>query len=298
MGDTGEIAPASAHIQSYKGMRLSGGAVDKKQQVSIVFTDIDGTLVDNDHHPIATSADTMRRVADKVPICLVSARSPEGLYPIQRQLGFSGPIACFSGAYVLDGEGNELYSSVIPTEDALQIKRYLEDELPHVLAATYGFHDWIVDDRSDPRVVREEYFVQAESRQSKDLAGTFGDRGVHKFLLMGEPEDILEAERTVSARFPELTVVRSSDILCEVMSSGASKSKAVKLLCEHYGVDTSEAIAFGDGPNDIDMLQAVEHSYAMANAEPSVKDAATEVIAWSNVECGVARMLEQLVLGE
>lgn len=266
------------------------------EQVKIVFTDVDGTLVDNEHHPIPASAQTLQAVAQRVPVCLVSARSPEGLYPIQEQLGFTGPLACFSGAYVLDHEGRELYSSVIPTADALEIKRYLEAELPRVVAATYGFHDWIVDDRSDPRIVREEYFVQATSQESRDLAGTFADRGVHKFLLMGAPEDIVAAQRTVAARYPQLNVVRSNDILCEVMSGEATKSNAVRLLCEHYGVSSADAVAFGDGPNDIDMLQAVGTSYAMANAEPAVKNAATRVIAWTNEQCGVARMLERLVL--
>lgn len=266
------------------------------KNVGIVFTDVDGTLVDNEHHPIPSCAGTIQRVAELVPLCLVSARSPEGLYPIHRQLGFVGPLACFSGAYVLDHEGNELYSTVIPTADALEIKRYLEEELPDVVAATYGFHDWIVDDRSDPRIVREEYFVQAESRESRDLAGTFGDRGVHKFLLMGEPASIVAAQKTMAERFPELNVVRSNDILCEVMSGKASKSHAVEVLCERYGVDRASAVAFGDGPNDIDMLAAVDQSYAMANGEESVKAAATHVVPWTNEECGVARMLEQLVL--
>ena len=261
----------------------------------IVFTDVDGTLVDNEHHPIPSCAATIQRIASQVPFCLVSARSPEGLYPIQRQLGFTGPLACFSGAYVLDHEGNELLSKVIPTPDALEIKRYLEEELPEVCTATYGFHDWIVDDRSDPRIVREEYFVQACSVESRDLAGTFGDRGIHKFLLMGEPADIVAAQATMAERYPNLNVVRSNDILCEVMSREATKSNAVAVLCEHYGVSRANAVAFGDGPNDIDMLSAVEQSYAMANGEDEVKAAATHVVPWTNEECGVARMLEQLL---
>lgn len=264
--------------------------------VRIAFTDVDGTLVDDDHHPIPESAPILQRVAARIPLCLVSARSPEGLYPIHRQLGFTGPLACFSGAYVLDEEGGELYSTTIPLADALEIKAYLERELPDVVAATYGFHDWIVDDRSDPRVRREEYFVQAESRESRDLAGTFGERGVHKFLLMGEPAAISAAQKTVAARYPQLNVVRSNDILCEIMNRDATKSHAVEVLCAHYGVNRADAVAFGDGPNDIDMLDAVDQSYAMANAEDEVKDAATHVCRWSNVECGVARTLEQLVL--
>lgn len=264
-------------------------------QIRIVFTDVDGTLVNNEHHPIPASARTIARVAAMMPFCLVSARSPEGLYPIQRQLGFTGPLACFSGAYVLDEEGNELYSSVISFEDAREIKRYLDRELPNLVSATYGFHDWIVDDRSDPRVVREEYYVQAKSRESHDLEGTFGERGVHKFLLMGDPASIVSAQRVLAERYPHLNVVRSNDILCEVMSGEASKSHAIEVLCKHYGVNRSQAIAFGDGPNDIDMLVAVDNSYAMANGEAMVKEAATDVLPWTNEECGVARMLAELL---
>lgn len=263
--------------------------------VGIVFTDVDGTLVDNNHHPIPETANIMGRAAERVPICLVSARSPEGLYPIQKQLGFTGPLACFSGAYVLDHEGNELYSSVIAIEEALELKAFFERELKDVVVATYGYHDWIVDDRSDPRIVREEYFVQAESRESRDLAGTFGGRGVHKFLLMGEPPSILRAQQVVAERYPHLNAVRSNDILCEVMTGKASKSHAIEVLLARYGVDASLAVAFGDGPNDIDMLSAVSRSYAMANAEESVKRAASATINWTNEECGVARMLAQLL---
>lgn len=267
----------------------------KHQTVGIVFTDVDGTLVDNDHHPILQTAEVMARVAERVPLCLVSARPPEGLYPIQRQLGFVGPLACFSGAYVLDHEGNELYSTVIAIEEALELKDFFERELPDVVVATYGHEDWLVDDRSDPRIVREEFFVQTESRESRDLAGTFGERGVHKFLLMGEPASIHRAQQVVAARYPHLNAVRSNEFLCEVMSGEASKSHAIEVLCAHYGVDRSAAVAFGDGPNDMDMLMAVDRSFAMANAEESVKQAASEVIPWSNVECGVARMLAQLL---
>lgn len=269
--------------------------MENKPEVRIVFSDVDGTLVDHEHHPMPASAAVIQRVARQVPLCLVSARSPEGLYPIQRQLGFAGPLACFSGAYVLDHEGGVLFSTVISTSDAVEIKRYLDEELPDVTVGTYGFHAWVVDDRSDSRVVREEYFVQAQSQECRDLERAFGAAGVHKFLLMGEPASIVAAQRTMSERYPYLHVVRSNDTLCEIMSADASKSHAVEVLCAHYGVRRSQAVAFGDAPNDLDMLLAVEQSYAMANAEDAVKAAASHVVPWTNEECGVARMLDRLV---
>ena len=199
---------------------------------------------------------------------------------------------------MLDEKGDELYSKTIPLDLALEVKAYLESDLPNVVAGTYGFHKWIVDDARDSRVLQEEYFVQTRATQSRDLKGTFGKRGIHKFLLMGEPDAILSAESTLGARYPELTVVRSNDVLCEVMAAGVSKSHAVDVLCHHFGASRGEAVAFGDGPNDLDMLLAVDESYAMPNGEPSVREAAAHVCEWSNLESGVAKTLARLVLGE
>ena len=264
--------------------------------VRIVFTDVDGTFVGDDHHALPETAAVIGAVAKRAAICLVSARSPEGLYPIQRDLGFGGPLACYSGAYVLDEHGDELLSNTIALGDALELKAWLEHALPLVSVGTYGFHHWIVDSRSDPRIVREEQLVQTCAQECADLTAVFGARGVHKFLLMGEPGDIAQAQRAVAERYPHLTAVQSSDTLCEVMAGGVSKARAVRVLCGHYGVDASAAVAFGDGLNDLDMLRAVARSYAMANAHEEVKRAAAHVVPWSNAEGGVARMLEQLVL--
>ena len=268
-----------------------------EKSVGIVFTDVDGTLVDADHHPIASTAPVMAEVAARVPVCLVSARSPEGLYPIQEALGFTGPIACFSGALVLDADGSEIFSGAFSADVARDAKDLIGRELPQLAVGTYGHHEWIVDDRSNPLVAREEYFVQASARECGDIEATFGETGVHKLLVMGEPEPIMAAEALLSERYPRLSVVRSNANLCEVMVRGVSKSQAVRLICEHMGVDAAAAVAFGDAPNDLDMMGAVERSFAMANAEDAVKEAASAVLPWSNVEAGVARALERLVLG-
>lgn len=263
--------------------------------IKIAFSDVDLTITDDEHHAIPSDAPILQCVTQHIPLCLVSGRLPGGIRALQRDLGITGPIAAFSGAYVLDEKGDELYSKTIPLDVALEVKAYLEHDLPGVVTGTYGFDKWIVDDASDPAVTQEEYFVEVQATQSRDLADTFGERGIHKFLLMGEPDAILSAEATVSARYPNLTVVRSSPILCEVMAKGVSKSHAVRLLCRHFGVDPADAVAFGDGPNDLDMLGAVGQSYVMPHAEDAVKRAATHVCAWSNTESGVARTLAQLV---
>ncbi|MDO4537797.1 MAG: HAD family hydrolase [Coriobacteriales bacterium] len=266
------------------------------EAIDLVFSDVDGTLVGSDHHAIPQSAAIMQEIAQHVTLCLVSARSPTGLTPIQRDLGFDGPLACYSGAYVLDHEGTPLFSAVFPLEEALQIKAEIARLHPQTTVGMYGFEHWVVDDRRDPRIAHEEMLVQTTALECSQPENIFGNGGVHKLLVMGEPESIRVIEGELGARYPQLNVVRSSDILCEIMSREASKSHAVEVLCERYASSRARAIAFGDGPNDIDMLQAVDRSFAMANAEASVKAAATEVLPYTNEQCGVARMLAKLIL--
>ena len=52
---------------------------------------------------------------------------------------------------------------------------------------------------------------------------------------------------------------------------------AVQKILDYYGLQKEEAIAFGDGSNDIDMLMTVGTGIAMGNALDIVKDVADDV---------------------
>ncbi|WP_439185095.1 HAD family hydrolase [Carboxylicivirga taeanensis] len=88
-------------------------------------------------------------------------------------------------------------------------------------------------------------------------------------------------------RFGEvLQLSTSSPIWLDVMSLGVNKGKAIQLLHRELNIRPEETMAFGDYLNDLEMLQSVKHSYAMANAHPDIKAVARH-IAKSNDENGV-----------
>ncbi|MGB3376909.1 MAG: Cof-type HAD-IIB family hydrolase [Microbacterium sp.] len=60
----------------------------------------------------------------------------------------------------------------------------------------------------------------------------------------------------------------------DVMPRATNKGSAVRALQRHLDIDRSETVAFGDYLNDLEMLDAAEHSFAMANAHPHVKERA------------------------
>lgn len=265
------------------------------KQIKIVFTDVDGTLLDAEHRVIPEACASVKKLAQlDIPLVLVSARMPEGLTIIQREMGFTGPLVCYSGAYVLDEQGTELLSHPIDIDTACEIKQFLDCELPGLTCSEYGYHTWICDDDQDPRIQNEERITTLKAQNAR-LRDVFGRTGIHKFLLMGEPDEIEAAEKRIAAAYPQLAVARSSAILCEVMSGKASKAEGVQVVCRHFGMDPSEAVAFGDGRNDIDMLAAVPESYAMANAPDEVKQVAAHVTRFSNAENGLVHTLEELL---
>lgn len=74
----------------------------------------------------------------------------------------------------------------------------------------------------------------------------------------------------------------------------AHKGNALKKVMNALGINTNEVLVFGDYYNDLEMLDLVDHSFAMANAHPKVKEVA-KYQTLSNNEMGVETILEKLV---
>ena len=82
----------------------------------------------------------------------------------------------------------------------------------------------------------------------------------------------------------------STSSLLEISAAGVTKATTLAVLCSERGIEPSEVIAFGDMPNDIAMLEWAGTGYAMADAHPSVVDAADHT-APRHDDDGVARVL-------
>ena len=81
----------------------------------------------------------------------------------------------------------------------------------------------------------------------------------------------------------------------EITSAQADKGQALRTLCDHLGITMAQTIAFGDGGNDVNMLQMAGVGVAMGNASDAVK-AFAGYATLSNEEDGVADFLEKHVL--
>ncbi len=260
----------------------------------ILFSDIDGTLLNSSHQiPEKTRRKILELEQRGIHFILVSARMPDGVRVIQRALGNHSPIVCYSGGLILDENGEQMYNCQMKLDQAVEIKQALKKYYPDICCNTYGMDKWVVDDDQNPWVRDEERITEGKSMVGRIEELFAADGGIHKFLLMGKPEDITAAAQMLTARYPELTVQRSKPDYLEVMNGNVKKSAGVRLLCRRYGIPEEQAAAFGDGENDIDMIRAVKYGFAMANAPETVRRQAA-FVTLSNDEEGILEVIRAI----
>ncbi|GLC80994.1 Cof-type HAD-IIB family hydrolase [Lacrimispora brassicae] len=263
-------------------------------RVKMIFSDIDGTLLDSSHQVTDGTRNKIIELEQKgIPFVLVSARMPEGVVSIQRQIGNHSPIISYSGGLIHDANRRILYSCLLELDKALTIKEVLEREFPQICCNTYGYEKWIVDNAGNPWVRREEKITGLNAAEGDIKKEFVKERGIHKFLLMGEAEEIHNVEIWLRKDYPELSIALSNENYLEVMHGSVKKSAGISYLCNYRGISLEEAMAFGDGHNDIDMLKAVKYSYAMGNAPKEVKESAVFVTLDNDHE-GVLAVIKEL----
>ena len=112
---------------------------------------------------------------------------------------------------------------------------------------------------------------------------------------MCNPAHTVEIENRLKKEFPCLSIVRSSDILIEIMNKNISKGESIEFLCKKWDIDIKETVAFGDHFNDLEMLEKVGKPFLMENAPQELKER-IENVTFSNNADGIYHGLKQIGL--
>ena len=259
----------------------------------IIFTDIDGTLLDSKSQVPKKTAEFMHQLNNEnnIPVVLVSARMPSGMRGIRAELGVHSPMVCYGGGYILDEKEQCIFNQTLEGD---MVKELLElmQSLPEISINIYSYDNWYVYEK-DKWVCQEEEItgIQATVLEEESVEKTGAFFEVHKFLCMGEPQKIEELEQKIKESFP-VAVCRSKPTYLEIMPKQVSKGNALAVLGDYYKITREEMVAFGDGENDIEMIQYAGKGVAMANGVRMLKEAA-DSITLSNDEEGIRVYLEK-----
>lgn len=180
---------------------------------------------------------------------------------------------------------------------ALTVKEELKKRFPGLCCSVYGGDIWAVDSCQDERIIHDEQITGTKAVEKAADSGIFDNIGVHKLLYMGNPEEIQGARLWLKENMPEVNAACSSPNYLEVMKEGVGKALGMKAVCNYLGFECSQAVAFGDGYNDLDMLCAAGRGYAMGNAPEGVRKAAPFQTAANDAD-GIALALQACFPGD
>lgn len=238
------------------------------EKIKIVFFDVDGTLIDMKADGVSPKTVEMLQglQAKGIKICIASGRSPLQMPEIDG-VKFDAYLT-YNGSYCYKGDGEIIFKNPLKNKDVLQILKNTKDlHRPVTIAtATRMAANGVDQDLHDYYL-----FGGIDLQVAPDFDEVLKD-DVYQIMSGGrELERPHMVENTENAR-----VTAWWDRAVDIVPADGGKGRSVTHVLEYFGFKRSEAMAFGDGNNDLEMFQAVDYCVAMGNASDDLKK-----IAWA-----------------
>ncbi len=237
--------------------------------IRAIFFDIDGTLVSFKTHAVPESTKEALRSLHRqgVRLFIATGRAKGGL-GVLKGLPFDGFIT-LNGQYCFDTADGVLYENTILREDLeILLEEIEKDPFP---AGFVRREDKVFNFR-DERVDAIHAITHNDNHPAGDVSHVLDEEIYQVMCFVDE-----EREKQMLGRMKNCTAARWHPSFCDISPLGGTKVRGIEVFLEHYGLDLSQAMAFGDGGNDFEMLEYVPNSVAMGNAPDNVKEVSSYV---------------------
>lgn len=258
-----------------------------KKRIKAVFFDIDGTLVSFTTHTVPPSTrEAIRRLREQgIKVFIATGR-------LLRHTDAVGDVEVdgyitVNGSYCLTSSGEVIFEAAFPRD---VVDRVFELEERYGFQAAVMTHKNIYIDRITPVVqtIADMIHIYPEVADLRQVAA-------QQPVLQMCPYIMADLEREVIPQLPECVPSRWTQLFMDINIKGIDKSVGARRVMEYYGLSLDQAMAFGDGGNDLPLVRDVAVGVAMGNACDELKEVA-DYITSSVDEDGVSRALEHFEL--
>ena len=256
-------------------------------RIKAIFFDIDGTLVSFKSHTVPESARrAIARLREQgVKVFIATGRLMKHV-AIVNDIEVDGYITV-NGGYCITSAGEVIFESAFPRAT---VERVID------LSEQYGF---------DLNVMtHKDMYVSSMGERVKKIASminimpTVADvRAIAATQPVVQmcPYISRELEQVIMPLLPDCVGSRWIETFMDLNVRGVDKSLGIQQVMSYYGLTMAEAMAFGDGGNDLPMVRDAAVGVAMGNACDELK-AVADYITSSVDEDGVSRALEHFGL--
>ena len=207
----------------------------------------------------------------------------------RRYLTGPEPVVCYQGALVADPVSGEFLLHVpIPVDLAREAVAAIQD-------SGHGLNCYVDDELYVAAVTPEAESYSSFQHIELHVVGPlleWLDQPPTKLVVVGDPKELDALGASLRAQFDgRLFIAKSLPFFLELAHPDVSKGSGLQFVADRLGFTPERTIAFGDGENDVELVDWAGFSVAVGNAHPAIK-ARADLVAPPADDEGVAQVLE------
>lgn len=243
--------------------------------IQAVFFDIDGTLIPlgKDTMPNSTLKALYAMKKKGIKLFVATGRPPNSIQHVQKIFDFDGYLTA-NGQYCFHDQ-TIIHEKYIPKSSIKTIIPYIEENHIPVLFALLN--------RSYRNIYNNDSY---DSQWPVIDLNKLVDENIIQIMAQISPQE----DKDFLNHLPYCKSARWTDRFADIILEKGGKDYGIDKIIQYYDIPLNNVMAFGDGGNDITMLEHVPYGIAMGNASEEVKKSATYVTTDANDD-GIAHAL-------
>jgi Cof subfamily protein (haloacid dehalogenase superfamily) len=258
--------------------------------IKAIFFDIDGTLVSFETHSISLAVkDAINQLKDKgIKVFIATGRALSDINNLD-DLKFDGYIAA-NGSCCVDSEGKVIVRHFISKESLDRLALYMKEK---PFSSSFITDEGTFINYADDMMLNLIKLVNIQLPPAKPVEEIFA----HNVFQMDSYIDLEQEAELLNHVLTDCVAWRWHPVFADINPKECSKATGMDHFLAHFGIDREHTMAFGDGGNDISMLQHAAIGVAMGNARDEVQ-AAADYVTSSVDDDGVINALRHFNLYE
>jgi Cof subfamily protein (haloacid dehalogenase superfamily) len=262
-------------------------------RISLVVSDVDGTLLTTDKRLTAAASAAVRRLHEaNIGFTITSSRPVIGTGFLIGELKITLPVGPFNGSSIIGPDMKPIEQHLIPVSAVQRSLDLFNDKGIDIWLFTN--EHWFAANGEGEYVPNEKRAIRAEPTVISDFSPylsrackVVGSSSDFALLARCEPE-------MQKALGTEATAVRSQSYYLDITPPGQDKGTFVRAMAQRLGIPTGTIATIGDGHNDVAMFEAGGVSFAMGNASDDVKQRA-KYVTDTNENDGFAKAIDRIL---
>lgn len=257
-----------------------------------IVLDLDGTLLTSEKKISNYTREVLYKLKNKgVKIIIATGRTYVSLKPYKDMLGLETPVVCFNGGKLVDSNEKTIFEIPIKGDLALKCINLAKELGIHT--NYYQNEVWYIEkgqENSDEvKIYQEISDLPYEVKSIEE----FKNYDMTKLLFVGKNEILKKLDEKLEMELGDkIHRAFSKKFFLEIMDKTVNKGETLLKLFQLEGINAEKVVAFGDGWNDLEMLQIVGEGVAMGNADDELKTIVGRVCD-TNDNDGIGKYLEK-----